>query len=334
MSGLTTSDLYALKEKHFNRTEDIDVAVGLRPSGVVHLGNMSVLALAGILSREIGPHISRVNTTVCDIDFPDVKEWNPSQQGYVRYFKSLPDRHGCHPNMLEHSLDSIRYFTSGIEAITGVKYFVQLLSDVQRQEEFRHSLRKVVETPKFMEWLLPHIPKDRVLVYPICPNCSTSDCQPSLYRGGTLITRCTNPDCSTEDYDMKINDCSQDLSVHFFIDPMRDRIVSPKSRIHVFGGDYNEVHGGNAPKIDKIVKVMRTASKDIPDILMGPMYYSKDGSKMSKTKDNGLTMDVLREHFGLDYERRVLDLAEHIAQKGYKNVDYRIVEDFLFSQSR
>jgi len=330
MTNLITSDLYALANKYKGIKEDTDVAVGLRPSGNIHLGNMSVLAFAGIIAKEIG-HGARVNTTICDIDAPDTREWQRCQNGYTAYFKDLPDKQECHPNMLEHSIDGITRFTAGIEKVLGVRYFVQLLSDIQRQESFRVALKKVVEAPNFMRFLIPYTANGKVLVYPICKECGTSDCQPSIYKKGTLSTKCTNPSCSTEDYDMKIEDCSRDLSVHWFIDPLRDRVTSPKSRMHVFGGDYRELHGGgNLSKIEKIIKVMQIAAPEIPDIFVGPPFHTSNGKKMSKTEANGLTMDALEKKLGSHYEPKIVELMEKIAREGHLVVNQDLVEDILF----
>jgi len=330
MAENITSEMAELLRKYAECTSDLDVAVGLRPSGTIHLGNMATMVLAGILAHKLGRD-SRVNTTICDLDFPELTEWNIYREGYVKFFRDIPDKHDCHPNMLEHAADNIYFFTSSIEKALGIRYQVQFLSDVQNQPGFRHSLKNIIETPGLMKQLLPSVPKDRVLVYPICPNCRTCDHHATKYRDGNLFTRCTNPECPVDEHDMKIDDCSRDLAVHYLIDPLRDRAAYPKSKFHVFGGDYRDIHGGGISKIEKIVQVMGVACpNDIPEILIGPMFYAKDGTKMSKTRENGLTLENLKNYFGSEYQSRVLQLMQYITEREMKNVDYKIVEDVLF----
>jgi lysyl-tRNA synthetase class I len=326
------SELTGLAEDIAKENEGYtDVAVGLRPSGIIHLGNMATISLAGLLAREIGPHISKVNTTICDLDLPDMKDWNVSEKGHVRYFRDLPDKHRCHENMLQHALEGIKDFTERLSTELEVKFNINLLSDIQRTESFRNALRKVLDSPKLMQFLLPRAPSDAVLVYPLCPNCGTGSNVPTIYKGGGLLqTVCSNVDCPTKEYSMNIDDCSKDLAVHYFIDPMRDRAISPKSAVHIFGGDYRESHAGGESKIEKILKVMEIATGETSEILIGPVFYARDGGKMSKSKENGLTMENLRRHFGETYTRRVLELMKQIISKGFKNVDYKIVDAFLF----
>jgi len=335
---LVTSDIHELLAKYNDISDRSDVAIGLRPSGVIHLGNMATLTLAGIVAREIGAHMSQVNTTVCDLDLPDSSDWNIKEKGCVKYFKDLPDRQGCHRDLLSHALDRIQSFTTGLEHVLGVKYDVQLLSQVQRQEGFREGLLRVLRVPGLTKYLNHHFKgKGQVLVFPVCPECGTSSPYPSEYRDERLFTKCSNEECSMGEYDVEVRNCDRDLAVHYFIDPLRDRMADPKSDIHVFGGDYadgsGDCCGNDTPKVKKILKVMNIAGNgDVPDILIGPTFYSRDGSKMSKSKDNGLSLDRLRHHFGVSYVSHIAGFMEFLFQEKYRNVDYQIVERELLSQ--
>ncbi|MBI2629712.1 hypothetical protein HYW76_01295 [Candidatus Pacearchaeota archaeon] len=339
MDNIVTDNFYELAEKYGNQGEDADVAMGLRPSGIIHLGNIATLSLASLLARKIGPHLSRVNMTICDIDLPSSTDFDVKTKGFVRYFRELPDKSECHPNMLDHARDAVQNFAGGLEKELKIRINIQNLTKVQKEKTFRDGLKRVldVDDKNFMRYLLPQIPDDCVLVYPICRHCSTSNCKPSFYsRGeGVLVTSCSNPDCLQFGKERKVEvaDLKEDLAVHYFIDPLRDRTVEPKSRIHVFGGDYKETHGGKIPKIEKILKVMEIAGiGDVPDILIGPTFYSRDGTKMSKSVGNGLTVDKLRAHFKEDYVKNILGLMNHLTAKGFKQIDYQIVDDYLFAR--
>ena len=331
MDPIVTTDIQELLSRYRETHEETNIAVGIRPSGTIHLGNMSVIALAGYLAREIGPQNSQVNLTICDTDIPHIHDWKMISQRHVRYFVDLPDKSECHPNLLAHASEKIGSFVSDLEALLGVKYNIANLSEVQRQEGFRRGLKRVVEDPNIMRFLNKRFEKG-VLVYPICPECHTSNPVPSGYSGGILETTCSNPDCDVKYYSMNILDTSSDLAVHYFIDPLRDRCAEPRSKIHVFGGDYRtRRRNEDVSKVDKILRVMNIAGEgDIPDIAIGPVFYAKEGGPMSKRKDNGVSLDTLSHSLGSEYTSRILSLVIQLAEQGYKNVDYQMAQDFLF----
>lgn len=326
------SEFTSLVSKYSNRGQQTNIAIGLRPSGVIHLGNMATLGLAGFLAKEIGPHLSRVNVTICDLDLPDASDWSVKDNLYVRYFGSLEDQKGCHSSLLSHSVEGLASFIGGLEDRLGVAYNTRRLSEIQREENFRDGLKKVLETPGLMQEILPKVEQGHVLVYPLCSECGTSDPMPAKYVEGKLYTSCKNPACSVEEYEMGVMDCDRDLAVHFFIDPLRDKTVPPFADVHIFGGDYRENHGSsNTPKIEKILRITEIASGGKrPDILLGPTFYARDGYKMSKSRNNGLLIEVLKEHFGDKYIEKITELLDYIIQSDFKNVDYNIVEDKLF----
>lgn len=359
---MAIEDFTTLVGNYSSRAERTNIAVGLRPSGVIHLGNMATLCLSGVLGKNIGPHLSQVNVTICDLDLPDAEDWSIKEKRYVRYFESLPDPTGNYDSLLEGATVGITSFISGLEEKLGVPFKTRKLSEIQREPRFREGLKKVLDTPGIMQYILKKVPEGRALVFPLCPECRTSDPYPAKYLDGMLASKCKNPDCSIFDneYDMKVLDSGRDLAVHFFIDPLRDKTVEPYADIHVFGGDYNEHHyegarsqnesrasntssrgtelllaiSGDGPilKIQKIMKVMEIASDGrAPDILLGPIFYARDGAKMSKSQNNGLSMDRLREHFLENYVGRVTDFIQFLCRERYKNVDYKIVEDYLLT---
>jgi len=324
-------NLNLLVQKYANRGEQTNIAIGLRPSGVIHLGNLSSLGLAGIVGGKIGPHLSNVGVTICDLDMPDSREWSMKEHGYVRYFNSLPSKN---PNetLLQHAMTGISKYLGGLESYLGVRFNIKMLSDIQREEKFRTGLKKVLDTPEIMQFLHSGVEPGKVLVFPICSQCKTSNPHQPAYRDGKILTSCTNPECSVEEYEMDVMDCNRDLAVHFFIDPLRDRTVKPYADIHVFGGDYSEEHeNSKIRKIDKIARVTHIASGSNPDIIIGPTFYARDGSKMSKSKNNGLSVETLEQHFGSDYHIKILDFLNRIVSERFSHVDYALVEKYLLN---
>lgn len=321
--------------KYSKGSETANIAVGLRPSGIIHLGNMATLGLAGHIASEIGPHLSQLNLTICDLDIPDKRDWSISDSGYVRYFSDLPDKYGQDSSLLDHAKRGIETFVKSLGKELGIKYDILLLSDIQKQEGFRSGLKRVLDA-HMTKQLNGRISKDFALVYPLCPKCHTSNPYPSVYKNGKLQTMCTNPACNQGEYSVDVLDNNFDLAVHYFIDPLRDKLIIPSSSVHVFGGDYLSESGGNKTKLDKILKVMEIAGQgEIPDIVVGPTFYGSDGFKMSKSTENGLTIDRLSEHFGREeVVPRVLDLVRWIDSQGVRVADLSIAKDKLFERKK
>ena len=335
--GMGINDFSSLIHKYGDRGTPLSIAVGLRPSGVIHLGNMATLGLSGVLAKKVGPHLAKVNVTICDLDLPDVKDWNAKDNHYVKYFKDLPARDGQPGSMLDRASANISELIGGLEGVLQVQFTTQKLSDVQRKEGFRAGLKRVLDQKGLMQYILAKVPEGHALVFPLCPECSTSNPHFPRYDSGKLITACNNPSCDIkgQTYEMNVMDCSRDLAVHFFIDPLRDKTVPPYSEVHVFGGDYREAHNSeDATKVEKIIKISKIAGQGaVPDMLIGPMFYARDGTKMSKSKHNGLDIEVLKSHFGGDSAKRIVHLIEYIIKDDLKNVDYSIVDKVLFGKS-
>ncbi|MBD3247358.1 hypothetical protein GF378_01935 [Candidatus Pacearchaeota archaeon] len=348
---MTQKDFREISSSYSDRGEDVNIAIGLRPSGIIHLGNMATLSLAGVLGQDIGPHLSKVNLTVCDLDLPDAADWSIKENGYVRYFNSLPDKTGEYNSLYDKSIARIEEFTEGLQNHLDVSYDIKKLSDVQKDLGFRVGLRRVLEREGIMQYVLRRVPKEHSLVFPLCNDCGTSSPFPAKYNEGNLKTQCTNPECSVKDYEMDVLDTDNDLAVHFFIDPLRDKTVKPYADVHVFGGDYREPHDagprpnneqfdlfetredGKVSKIEKIMSIVNIATEgNLPDILIGPTFFARDGTKMSKSKNNGLSIDHLKNHFGEDYSKRIADFMSYVSKEDLKVLDYRTIERELFNK--
>jgi len=326
------NEVDSLSKSYREMGEQTNIAIGLRPSGIIHLGNMFTMGITGLLANKIGPHLTEMNVTVCDLDMPDKKDWSLKENGYMKYFGQLPDVGGCHRNLLEHSLEGIDNFMGGVSSFFGVKYNVQLLSTIQRDPSFRHGLKKVLSWKDF-EKILPKYCREsgKLPIFPICPDCGTSSGMLSSYDAGILSNFCKNPSCDRDELVIDIEDTSVDLAVHYLIDPLRDKTVSPNSDIHVFGGDYRSGEFCGKSKIEKILDITRIATGGyVSDVLIGPTVYASDGTKMSKSKENGLTMQNLKSHFGDRYHKIVLETMVNIVEAGVKNIDYSLVNQGLF----
>ena len=336
--------LSQLIEEYRGSEETVNVAFGIRPSGMIHLGNMMSMALTAGLSREIGPHISNMSITVCDLDLPDPTDWKISKEGYAKHYKDLPspDNDG---SMVDYGVRNIKEFLDALTETPSFRYEIRTLTEVHRDLLFREGLKRVLDSPEAMRIIMPNSSEKSVLVFPLCERCGTSYVthigaqkgKKITYENGKIHTYCTNPDCDVDEYEVDVLDTSRDIAVHVFIDLLRDSMVKPYNHIHVFGGDYSEPHGTNRLlKIEKIEKIMEIASqgKRIPDFLIGPTVYAKTQGglglqKMSKSKSNGLDMDRLREFLGSRYPQRVYDFTMDVVKRGYQAIEYALVEERL-----
>ena len=85
-------DINNLKEfigKYFPGNKEVNIAYGLRPSGIVHLGNLFTLALASEIVNRTGPHISKLTLSILDLDLPANQDWDFTSKKYVKHYYSL-----------------------------------------------------------------------------------------------------------------------------------------------------------------------------------------------------------------------------------------------------
>ena len=329
-----------LIEKFGSEEGEVNVSFGLRPSGTIHLGNMMTMGLAAGLSREIGPHRTSLNITICDLDLPDSTDWSIHKNGYAKHYRDLGDTEGCHNTVAEHTRESIGDFMRALGRTSHIDYRLLSLSDIQRDSKYREGLKRILDTPEAIHLINPELPEETVPVYPLCPECKGSytgaqKSKRNVYREGRIFTFCTNAECAIEEFDVDVLDTARDLSVHLFIDPIRDAVMEPHANIHVFGGDYSEEHSLNKiPKFEKILRLMGIAAPNqhLPYVLIGPTIYSRDGSKMSKSRNNGLNTRQLKDYLGEDYPERVLEFTMGLVNQGYHHVDYGLVNDNLLKQ--
>lgn len=334
------NSLEVLIRKHGHGSQDKNISFGIRPSGMIHLGNMVTMALAAGFTNRVGSHRSKLNITVCDLDIPDEKDWNTRGNGFVRHYKDLPDPSGAYSSLSDRSFADVGEFLEQANKMFRVPFDIKPLSEVQRDPNFRIGLKRVLENDILTDLIMPNRPSDTVDVYPLCQNCGTSYTSTEkgksiTYCEGIIHTYCSNPECDVEDYSVDVLNTDKDLAVHFFIDPLRDSVVEPYADVHVFGGDYVSEHGENrVPKINKISEIVRNASGlgISPDFLLGPVIYAREGGKMSKRLNNGLDLNHLKSTFGTDYVKRIIDFTMGIVSEGYNHIDYPVIESRLLSK--
>jgi lysyl-tRNA synthetase class I len=314
--------------------EMVHVAVGVRPSGSIHLGNICTLALASLFAHVAGNHRSQVNLTVCDLDAPDYAVQEGKQTGVVRYAAQLePPRRVATStrNLLEFFERDLQVLVRDLNAATGVDIRTRRLSDIQRNPGYRTGLQRVLETPGTMDVIYTGTPDRKTYVWPVCPECKSTNYENALYRKGALLSSCVNSECPQERLEARVEDRSGDIAVHHLIDPLRDRTVKPFADVHVFGGDYRHVSPhrrlSNVDVTQYFTKVASGGEAPVP--LLGPLIEGPSGAKMSKSLGNGWTLNGLRRSLGRSYMGAVLGLVEHAMNEGMESVPYHALMDHL-----
>lgn len=329
-------DISQLKEflkKYSTGNKEVNIAYGLRPSGIVHLGNLFTLALASEIVNKTGPHISKLVLSILDLERPDNRDWDSTSNKYVKHYKDLPcEGYSSYVDRAEFQLND---FMEKLNKEMNVPFSLEKVSELQRDSRYRRGLKNILEEKESSEIIDNVLNGKKIEVYPICKKCGTSYTNTihgkmNKYEEGTILTSCLNPACDVKDYEVNVMDTSYDLSVHPLMGALRD-LSCPVADVHVYGGDYFYPHGeSKETKIEKIRKIMNIAdSKKSLDFFVGPTIFAKGRDKMSKSLNNGVDYNNLKKLFGEDYVKRILDFTRDIIEKEYSVVDFAVTHENL-----
>lgn len=319
------ADYLALKDLYSG--SECNISLGIRPSGKIHLGNLATICLAGLFGKDVGGDAT-IRLAIVDLDLPDVSDWSVKDNQHVRYFHQLPAPDGSGQSLREYATARIGQFLNGLQELLDVPFELSTLSDIQRDERFRAGLDRALGNAALMEYINPRYVNGKVGAFPLCPDCGTSSPWMPDYHEGVLETVCMNDCCAVEEYDVNVMDCAIDIAPHHIISPLRDATIPPFADVHVYGGDYGETHCGSDPKVAKVKQVTLYASGgNAPRYLVGPMFLAGKGEKMSKSRDNGLSLEVLQERLGAGLVEGVLEITR--AVKSCESASYRTVENLF-----
>jgi hypothetical protein len=307
------------------------VAVGVRPSGSLHLGNITTVAIAAILAQQKG---AEVHLTVCDIDMPTIKRG--TQQTSARYFKYQPVENTTQAQLTTAELST---FTEELSRTLSVPFRTDILSNVQATHQYRAGLARVIaDTPALREIFDGEyaLGDKRVPIHPVCPCCKHTPRSQAIYLGkDRLKARCRNEKCEENGQWKIINvhDKKEELGVHYFIDPIRDVMLQPKANIHVFGGDYFAPHGKNElPKVEKVRRITELTGKATPDYFVGPLLQGPEDWKISKSEGTTeFTLKNLRANYdgSIPFTLYVARFAEQIIRNGRGAVPHALITEFF-----
>jgi hypothetical protein len=336
MTNKEIYDISHLKEfisKHIQGNKEVNLAFGLRPSGILHLGNLFTLALASEIVNKTGPHISNLTLAILDLERPDNRDWDSTSNKYVKHYRDLP----CEGyfSFAERTKIQLEDFMERLNKEMTVPFSLKTLSELQRDSRYRKGLKNILENEESTKLITDASNGKKIEVYPLCKSCGTSYTntirgKTNKYKNGVISTTCLNPSCDVEDYEVNVLDSSFDISVHPLMGALRD-LSCPVADAHVYGGDYFYPHGETRePRIEKIRKIMNMAdSKKNLDFIVGPTIFAKGREKMSKSLHNGVDYNRLKRLFGEDYVKRILEFTRNVIEKEYSVVDFAVVQENL-----
>ncbi len=293
-----TSDFEELKDRDLKGER---VAVGFRPSGELHVGNLLSITYAAVIADELGLELDLM---CCDTDWSAHIHGHhkPEESDVMKLFFQRDCPCNEHDNIAEHRVDEIRPFLKGLGKELGIDVEPEYLTDIQGDEEYMEALREVLKNMEAFDDVFGGGFRRRYdsPVVNVCSGCGFSHSKGAAYseRTDELVFSCRNPDCERG---FAAGNLSEAIGVYYLVDPVRDpgRDVA----VHVFGGDYrNAEKEMKTPKIEKVAKITELANGETPDYFLSPMIADEEGKPLSKSKGTGKTVSEIDdlEEYGED----------------------------------
>lgn len=309
-AGDITSDFSELEEKSI---EGEKVAVGFRPSGELHVGNLLTIGYAAVVADKLDLELDLM---CCDTDWSaHIHEHHRSENSDVmKLFFQRECPCGEHGNIAEHRVDEIRPFLRGIEEELGIGIDLEYLTDLEGDEEYMDALREVLTNMDEFDDVFGGGFRRRYdsPVVNVCPSCGFSYSKGAAYSETTdeLVFACRNPECEEG---FASGNLSGKIGVYYLVDPVRD--IGRNVAIHVFGGDYRDASKEmKTSKIQKVAKITELANGETPDYFLAPMIADEDGKPLSKSEGTGKTVSEINslEKYG---RNTVLKVKEWINEE-------------------
>ncbi|QGA80622.1 hypothetical protein [Candidatus Nanohalobium constans] len=267
------------------------VAVGFRPSGSLHVGNLLTICYAAVLADELDLELDLM---VCDTDWSaHIHEHHlPEENRVMKLFFQRECSCGNHENVAEHRVDEISEFLSVLKSET-VDFEVNYLSEYS-SKEYDDALRNILNNMGEFDEIFGggFRRRYRSPVAAVCEKCGFSDAKGSSFSSETreLVSACRNPDCPNGFMTTSLSESRK--GVYYLVDPVRD--PARDVAIHVFGGDYRDAgKGQKTPKVEKVRKITELACGETPEYFLTPMIGDEDGKPLSKSHDTGITVEEI-----------------------------------------
>ena len=305
-----TSDLSDLEASSLDGSR---VAVGFRPSGELHVGNLLTLAYSAAVADRLGLELDLM---CCDTDWSaHIHEDDRPENNRVMklfYMRDCPcDTNDSrdHGNVAEHRVDEVRPFLRGLEKELDVEVEPGFLSDLEGDQEYVEALRKVLNSMESFDDVFGggFRRRYRSPVVTVCGSCGFSHAKGSAYSSDTdeLVSACRNDECSAG---FMSGNLVEKIGVYYLVDPVRD--PSRNVAVHVFGGDYRDAKKEQkTSKVEKVAKITELANDETPAYFLAPMISDEDGKPLSKSKNTGKTVSEIEdlEEYGKKLARKASD---------------------------
>ena len=284
-----TSDFSDIESRRFDGDK---VAVGFRPSGELHVGNLLTISYAAVIADKLNLELDLM---CCDTDWSaHIHEHHRAENPeLMKLFFQRECPCNKHSNIAEHRVDEIGPFLEGLEDELDIEITPRYLTDLEGDEKYMDALRKVLTNMKEYDDIFGGGFRRRYdsPAVNVCQSCTFSYSNGAAYSEGTdeLVFPCKNPECEKGFADGNL---SGKIGVYYLVDPVRDpgRDVA----IHVFGGDYRDAEKEmKTSKIEKVAKITKLANGETPDFFLTPMIADEEGKPLSKSKSTGKTVSEI-----------------------------------------
>lgn len=315
-SETVTSDFHDLEAKQFDGDK---VAVGFRPSGELHVGNLLTIGYAAVIADNLGLELDLM---CCDTDWSaHIHEHHREENSdLMKIFFQRKCPCDKHSNIAEHRVDEIRAFLRGLEKELGINIESNYLTDLKGNQEYIDALRNVLNNMETFDEVFGGGFRRRYdsPVVNVCPNCGFSHSKGAAYSEDTdeLVFACRNPECEKG---FAAGNLSGRIGVYYLVDPVRD--PGRNVAVHVFGGDYRDASKGmKTSKIEKVRKITELATGETPTYFLSPMIADDEGKPLSKSKGTGKTTSEIEdlEEYAVQMVSRISEWLEQ-GEKRYIN---------------
>ncbi len=265
------------------------VAVGFRPSGELHVGNLLSIGYAAVIAEKLGLELELM---CCDTDWSAHihESHKPENSDVMKLF--FERECGCerHSNIAEHRVDEIKPFLKGLEKELGLEVDPMYLSNINDEKEYNEALKTVLSSMEQFDEVFGggFRRRYRSPVTNVC-DCGFSHSKGAAYSENTdeLVFACRNKECGEG---FAADNLSGKKGAYYLVDPVRD--PGRNVAVHVFGGDYRKAQKEmKTSKIEKVEKITEIACGETPDYFLAPMIADGDGKPLSKSSGTGKTIE-------------------------------------------
>lgn len=277
------------------------MAVGFRPSGELHLGNLLTITYAAVLADRLDLELDLM---CCDTDWSAHLKQNHRNDDPKTMKLFLQRDCSCngHRNVAEHRMEQVEPFVEAVEESLEVEVETGFLTDLKGDEGYMDALRNVLDNMHELDSFFGGVFSSRYRspVVNVCEECGFSHSKGAVYSEDTdeLVFECRNSDCDNWFAASSIKD---EIGVYYLVDPVRD--PSRDVAVHVFGGDYRDAEKGQkTSKLEKVAKITELANGETPEYFVAPMISDEDGKPLSKSKGTGMTVSEIDDLEGFAQE--------------------------------